>query len=131
MAHAVSIHPEARVGLAVFTGHVTGSEMVRACLDLVGQPMWTPGYDEVWDLSAAGEVDVNPNELKDLVASAHTYRERLEPNRVAFVTRREAVDILLHLFGLLTADLDRTYRCVESREAAAEWLDVPLPVIDG
>ena len=39
--------------------------------------------------------------------------------------------MLVQLFRVLTSDLDRTYRCLPTRAAAAEWLGVPLPVVSG
>jgi hypothetical protein len=122
MAYDAVVLPPLRVGLVVLGGHVTGAELVRACQDLVTRPAWAPGFDEVWDLTGAAEVDVSPGELKDLVVSAHEYRNRIGSSRVAFVTRRESLDVLLRLFGVLTADLDREYRCLDTREDAAGWL---------
>ena len=131
VAHTLTITPGARVGLAVFAGHVTGDEMAQACRSLVTDPEWEPGFDEVWDLRGASEVDVDPGELKRLVAGAHDLRDKFVDNRVVFVTRREVIDVLTHLFGLLTADLDRTYRRVDTPEAAAAWLGVPPSACGG
>ena len=129
MSYSVTIERNAQVGIASFDGHVTGTEMLVACQDLVGHPDWRPGFEELWDLSHT-EVDVSPHEVDRLVASAHRLRDRIGANRVAFVTTREAVGTLIRLFELFTLDLGRTYRTFKTREEAAAWLGVPLAAVD-
>lgn len=128
MAHAVVVDPSVRVGVVVLTGHVTGGDMARARRALVDVPEWEPGFRLVWDLTGADVVDVSPPGFDQFVASARELHDRVGTGRVAFVTRRETVGVLVQLFGLLTADLGRTYTCVPTRAEAAEWLGVPLPV---
>lgn len=102
--------------------------MLEACRALVGHVDWRPGFEELWDLSHT-EVDVRPEEVNQLVASAHQLRDRVGPNRVAFVTTKPAVGALLRLFEVFTLDLGRTYRTLPTREAAAAWLGVPLAAV--
>ncbi len=128
MPYDATIHTGARTGLLTFHGHVTGTEMLDACRTLIGDPDWRPGFEELWDLSHT-EVDVSPHEIDNLVASAHTLSDRIGENRVAFVTTREAVGTLIRLFELFTTDLGRTYKVFQTREAAAEWLDVPVEAV--
>lgn len=128
MSYIVTIDPDEHVGLVAFHGHVTGTEMLEACHDLVGHPDWRPGFEELWDLVLA-EVDVSPHEITALVASAHKLSDRIGKNEVAFVTTREAVGMLIRLFELFTIDLGRTYKVFPTREAAAEWLGVPMEAV--
>ncbi len=128
MSYIITIDSEARVGLASFHGHVTGTDLLEACHDLVGHPDWRPGFEELWDLLHA-EVDVTPREVDNLVASAHQLRDRISASQVAFVTTREAVGALVRLFELFTIDLGRTYKTFPTREAAAAWLGVPLDAV--
>lgn len=129
MPHAISVHPDVRVGLVVMTGHVTGSEMLEACQAVVSDEAWEAGFDELWDLLGAPEVDVSPEEIDALVALAHRLQDEFQGNRVAFVTRREPVELLLRLFELFTLSLGRTYRTFRTREAAAEWLGIPAATV--
>lgn len=126
MPFSITIHPDRRVGRVELSGHTTGGEMLEACRTLVMDPAWEPGFDELWDFLEAPEVDVVPDEIDALVASAHQLRERFGGNRVAFVTRHEPVALLLRLFELFTSDLGRTYRTFLTVGAAADWLGVPV-----
>lgn len=118
------------MGYVALSGRTTGTHLLEACRALVLDPAWEAGFDELWDFRAAAEVDVVPEEIDALVATAHQLRERLQGNRVAFVTSREPVELLLRLFELFTLDLGRTYRTFRTREAGAEWLKVSLDAID-
>ena len=104
--------------------------MLEACRALALDPEWEPGFDELWDFLGAPEVDVAPDEITALVDSAHQLKAQLQGNRVAFVTRREPVELLLRLFELFTLDLGREYRTFRTAEAAAEWLGGPLDAVD-
>lgn len=130
MPHAVSVSSEARVGVVVLTGYVTGRGAVRAGRDLLTQPGWEPGFDEVWDFLEAREVDFSPEGLNRLVRAALAHRDRIGPNRVAVVTVREVLDVLLQLFGVLTADMDRTYQSFRTLGEAAAWLGVDADLLE-
>ena len=121
---------EEGIGLIVGTGHMTGQELVTACVELVKSPAWRPGDTEVWDLSTAAQVDVSPEQLDRLVGSAHEYAERIGEGRCVFITRRDGVDALLRLFGRLTRDLDREYHIARTREDASRWLGLDAGALD-
>ncbi|PAP75323.1 hypothetical protein [Rubrivirga marina] len=127
MPYDVTILPDSRTGLAVGTGDVTGTDLAHACGAIVHHALWENGFNEVWDLSAAVQVDVTPEELERLVEVAYEHADELGQNRVAFVSTRDAVAVLIRLFERRTADLGRTYRVVRTRAEAAEWLGVALP----
>lgn len=136
MPYLIRIDSESRVGLVVGSGHVTGTELTEACTEMIGRPEWAPGFDEVWDLTSAREIDIGPDELTSLVESTHEVAAKIGANRCVFVHTRDSVAAVLRLFELLTRDLPRTYQTVRSREEAAEWLGVPLgaladPMEDG
>ena len=130
MPYDVRLRPESRVGLVTGSGHVTGHELAQACEHMVQHPQWELGFDEVWDLSESGEVDVSPEELDRLVQSAHAYADRIGQNRCVFVTTRGGVQALLRLFELLTRDLPREYQTVGSRAEAASWLGLAADALD-
>ena len=129
MPYSLTVHPDKRVGCVAFTGHTTGAEMLEACYAMVNDPAWEGGFDELWDFLPAPEVDVQPDEITELVAQAHRLAEKVQPNRVAFVTQREPVALLVRLFELFTLDLGRDYKTFLTRESAAEWLGVPVEVV--
>ena len=119
------IKDDCRVGLVVGSGHVTGTELVEACVEMVGRDAWEPGFDEAWDLTGAQQVEIGPDELTALVESAHTYAAEIEASRCVFVHTRDGVEAVLRLFELLTRDLDRTYHTARTRADAEAWLGVP------
>lgn len=102
---------------------------MEACGELVGRPDWTLGFDEVWDLTLAREIDIGPDELTALVDSAHEVAAQIGTNRCVFVHTRDSVTAVLRLFELLTKDLHRTYHTVRSRHEAADWLGFPPAVL--
>ncbi|MEM1115442.1 MAG: hypothetical protein AAF845_12590 [Bacteroidota bacterium] len=130
MPCSVVVRPEARVAVITCTGHTTGAELLDACRVVTDDPAWEGGFAELWDLLGAPEVDVQPDEITALVAQARRLADRLQPCRVAFVTQREPVALLVRLFELFTLDLGRTYRTFLTREDAAAWLSVPLDAIE-
>lgn len=127
MPRTVTLLPQSRIGLVTGSGHMTGHDLATACADMVQDADWEPGFDEVWDLSAAHEVDITPEDLDRLVHSAHAYAARIGANRVVFVTTSDSVALIVRLFERLTADLPRTYHVARTREEAADWLGVALP----
>ena len=122
MPYQLRVLPESRTGLVTGSGHVTGTELIQACGDLIGHADWRPGFDEVWDLTGAREIDIGPDELTDMVASTHKHAEQIGSSRCVFVQTRDGVEAVLRLFELLTADLTRTYHTARTRQEAAEWL---------
>ena len=130
MPYDAMIYPESRTGLVVGSGHLTGQELVQACGTLIHDPRWVPGFAEVWDLSAAHEVDVTPEELDRLVQSARDVAARIGENEVVFVTTSDSVSVLVRLFDRLTADLGRTYRVVRTRAEAADALGLDPEALD-
>ncbi|WP_420456045.1 hypothetical protein [Rubrivirga sp.] len=122
MACDVKILSQSRTALLIGTGHVTGYELAEGCTEMVEDALWNDGFNEVWDLSAARAVDIQPDGLDELVSCMHVYADRVGHNRVAFVTTKETVRILLRLFEQLTRDLDRSYHTAPSRDEAALWL---------
>lgn len=127
MPYDVTILPDARTGLAVGTGDLTGSDLARACGVMVHNALWQDGFNEVWDLTSAVQIAVTPEELDRLVEVAHEHADEIGENRVVFVSTRDAVAVLVRLFERRTADLHRTYQVVRTRAEAADWLGVPLP----
>ena len=130
MPYAIKIDPSARIGLVVGSGLVNGAELTDACQKMVQQPEWEPGFDEAWDLTGAREIDITPDELTALVASAHEYAAQIGQSRCVFIHTRDGVQAVLRLFELLTQDLDRTYHTVRSREEAADWLGLAPEVLE-
>ena len=130
MSFVCTVRPEERRGVVTFQGAVTGTEALDACRTLVAQPGWEAGFNELWDLHDVTGVDVSPSEISDLVASAHALRDQLAHNRVAFVTRREPVALLVRLFELFTLDLGRVYKTFRTRAEADAWLEEPLAAAD-
>lgn len=122
MPYDVTILPESRVGLTEGSGHLTGHDLLAACGAMVRDALWTTGFDEVWDLTAAREVDVSPEELDRLVRATHDFADEIGENRVVFVTTRDSVSVLVRLFERLTADLPRTYHVARTRREAEAWL---------
>jgi isocitrate/isopropylmalate dehydrogenase len=131
MPYDVTILPDARTGLVVGTGDLTGTDLAQACGVMARDAQWENGFDEVWDLTAAAQIDITPEELDRLVDVAHEHADAIGENRVAFVSTRDAIAVLVRLFERRTADLHRTYRVVRTRAEAADWLGVALPGVGG
>ncbi len=125
MPYRIELHKECRVGLVIGSGHVTGTEMTAACAEMVGMDAWESGFDEAWDLTRAQQIEIGPDELTELVGSAHAYADEIKGGRCVFVHTRDGVDAVLRLFELLTRDLDRDYHTVRTRADAEAWLGVP------
>ena len=125
MSYRITLNTECRTGLIVGSGHLTGTELVGACVEMVGLDGWEPGFDEAWDLTGARQIEIGPEELTALVESAHAYASQTGANRCVFVHTRDGVKAVLRLFELLTRDLDRTYRTVRTRGEAEAWLGLP------
>ena len=128
--HAIVL-PEHHVGFAVGFGYVKGAGMARTCEELISDPLWEPGFDEIWDLTASTAVDISPDDMDALVASAHTYASRIGTNRCVFVYTRESVGPVLRLFARLTDDLPRAYHATRTRDEALAWLGLPPDALAG
>ncbi len=131
LSYRVTVLPHVRTGLVATSGRVTGRELADACGHLAHDALWRTGFNEVWDLSESDEVDVSPGGFDDLVECTREYASRVGHNRVAFVTSRDEVTILLRLFEQLTSDLGRTYFVARSRAEAAEWLGLAPDALAG
>ncbi|WP_420456053.1 hypothetical protein [Rubrivirga sp.] len=127
MPYEIQVDPEFRIGFIAAFDYVTGQDLVLACKSLIEDASWEAGFDEVWDLSAATAVDISPDELERLAASAREHADRIGENRVACVTTRDSMAAILRLLERLTPGLRRTYRVARTRQEAADWLGVPLP----
>ena len=126
-----TVIPEFHLGFAVGLGHVEGLEMVRACQEMTSDPLWVPGFDELWDLRDSTEVDISPEGMDEMVASAHKYASQIGDNRCVFVSARESVKPVLRLFAWLTDDLPRTYHTTRTRDEALAWLGLPPDALAG
>ena len=131
MPLTVTILPEARLALIEGAGFVTGSDIAEACLTMGRAPNWEGGFDNVWDFSAATQIDITPDELDEIVALTHTYADLVGGNKVVFVSSRDAIAALARLFELRTAALNRAYHVTHTRAAAAEWLGLAPGTLDG
>ena len=118
----ITVLPESRVVLIAGAEFVSGTDLARACLDMGHHPDWRSGFDEVWDLSGASEIDITPDELDEIVEVTHRYGHLVGGNRVVFVSPRDIIAALARLFELRTADLGRTYHVARTRGEAADWL---------
>ncbi len=114
--------PEARLGLAVGQGKVNGDDIIGACHLLTQMDDWAAGFNEMWDLLGTTEVDVTPDSVRAAVAAAHDHADALGNGRVACVTTRDGVAMLVRLIEAMTTELDRSYRAFHTRAAAAAWL---------
>lgn len=96
--------------------------MTKACVSLVADPAWGVGFDEIWDFTQSGEVDVSPTDLDELVATTHENATRIGAGRCVFVHTRDSIEALLRLFEWRTANLARTYHTTRTRAEALDWL---------
>ena len=131
MPFLVTVAQESRLGLVAGSGHVTCAELTQSWTTLVTSPAWTPGFDEVWDLSQSTEVDVSPTDLDALVAATHALADRAGAGRCVFVYTRGSVEAVLRLFEWRTADLPRTYHTTRTRAEALRWLGLPPDALAG
>lgn len=89
---------------------------------MISAPDWEPGFDELWDLTAAHQVDVSPEELEALVSTTRENAERFGKNRVAVSSPSDTVAVLIRLYGQLTKAVGRTLCTVRTRADAEAWL---------
>ncbi|WP_412061834.1 hypothetical protein [Rubrivirga sp. IMCC45206] len=122
--------PESRIGLAVGSGRVSGEDLAAACTAMVAQDGWVAGFDEIWDLSETTEVDVTPGDLAHLIATMRGHADALGEGRVACVTTRDAIAVLVRLIEALTIGMGRHFHTVRSRAEAAEWLGLDAEVLE-
>lgn len=130
MPFHLTTFPESRIGFAVGSGYVSGDELYAACETMVKQDGWVAGFDELWDLSETVEVDVTPSELAHLTAMARAHPDQIGEGRVACVTTRTALTVLVRLIETLTVGLGRRYKTFRTRAEAAEWLGLDAEVIE-
>ncbi|WP_412068873.1 hypothetical protein [Rubrivirga sp. IMCC43871] len=130
MSFHLTTLPDSRIGLAVGSGQVTGDELVGAFETMVRQDGWVAGFDEIWDLSETSEVDVTPGDLAHIVATVRRHSDRLGEGRVACVTTRSTLTVLVRLIETLTLGLGRSYRTFPTRTEAAEWLGLDAEVLE-
>ena len=129
MPYVISVSSEARVGVVLLSGYVTGQTVVEGARALHSRPEWAPGFGEVWDFLDAQEVDFSPEGMDLLVGYTFDSSDRIGANRVAIVIDRDVVGILLHLYRALTVDLDRAYESFVTLEAAALWLGIDADLL--
>ena len=130
MGYTATVNPESRTGLVIGSGYMTGQEMVDACAALVTDPLWEPGFDEVWDLTGS-ELDVTPDGLESMVESSRKHADRIGDSRCVFVVSRDGVEAVLRLFGRLTKDLPRTYHTARTLGEAEAWLGLEPGTLSG
>ena len=124
MPCVTTVSSDLRVGMVRASGYVTGKDLLHANEALYSDPAWRPGFDEFWDCTDIAEFDVDPGEMKAIVAMEMDNQDRIGTGRVALVMTREVVQMVGYLYRRLVAEAERPVAIVRTLEAGADWLEL-------
>ena len=68
MPYRTTVDPAARLGFALFTGAVTGADLLGATRAVYEHAAWETRFDSVWDAERIGSLDLLPGDIEQLVA---------------------------------------------------------------
>ena len=124
MPSLYQIHPACRYAHVVFTGSVTGADMLAVSDRLTDDPAWLPAYDAIWDLGSVHELLLSEHELKAMVAVNFEAPAMAGPGRDVIVASRDLDRMLGELFLHLVRAAPRPHVMVRTRAEACAYLGV-------
>ncbi|HLA63461.1 MAG TPA: hypothetical protein VK610_03485 [Rhodothermales bacterium] len=131
MGYTIRVLPEYQLGVVTLTGHVGGSELLRAMRALAFHPNWEPGFQTAWDARYLRVIDLVPADIPAFTAVTRELAHRMGAGRSAVLTRSTDDEITVRLLSLRgRGRFGHALRAFLSWTEAVRWLGVPAHTLD-
>lgn len=108
---------------------VTRHDVEQANQALYTDPLWEPGFSELWDVRGIRALIASIEDVYKLASDEMTNLDRSGTDRVAVIVARQIDYALVHLHRYHVRGTGRPYRIFWKHAEACTWLGVPAAVL--
>lgn len=128
---ALACFPEKRFALAQLRSDVKGESIIEVGRAIAYHPTWQPGFTEVWDMRAAGVIDLVPSDLPQFQALETELKDRLNGTRTLIIVERPMIRYSLQFYARMVRPFGREIVVVQTAQEAADLLEIDaLPELE-
>ena len=128
---ALDCFPEKRFALAQLRSDIRGENIIEVGRAIAYHPDWQPGFTEVWDMRAAGVIDLVPSDLPKFQTLETELKEQLNGTRTLIIVERPMIRYSLQFYARMVRPFGREIVVVQTAEEAADLLNIDaLPELE-
>ena len=105
-----------------FSGVVTAEEILAVRTRFLADPDWTPGFDQLGDLTRVTDFQASPDEIESLARQVERNTARFGDGKLAVIAPESLIYGMLRMYQLFSEDDPRMIEIFRSPDAALAWI---------
>lgn len=132
MAYAYYLNTQHRLVIIRPYGEFTDEQLIEVSHAFYSDPDREPGFDHLWDTRMIETLVMGVEVIDKYTTFQEEHEQQAGDGRVAVVATRETTETLATMLFTFGDEKTEQSQCIfNDMGAAAEWLDVPSPVVLG